>query len=192
MPRSGEDARRRLQKAALELWGERGYEATTTAQIAERAGVTERTFFRHFPDKREVLFDGAAEMRSILIEALDKAPAKLSPLNALQFAFSALEPMFEQNRPYSRLRQKIIAETPALRERELSKFSLLTTEVAEALEHRGVEAGRAVLTAQIARTAFEHAVSSWADSSKETLTKALDRAFKELRGLFTARDRRRG
>jgi AcrR family transcriptional regulator len=184
MPRSGEDARRRLQKAALELWSDRGYDATTTAQIAERAGVTERTFFRHFPDKREVLFDGATPMRAILIEAVERAPKSVSPLNTLLAAFKALEPMFEDNRPYSGLRQKIIAGTPALRERELAKFALLTTEVAEALERRGVNARLAILAAQIGRTAFEHAVSSWIDNPTERLSKALDRSFKQLRGLF--------
>jgi AcrR family transcriptional regulator len=83
MPRSGEEARRRLQQAALELYLERGYDATTTAQIAERAGVTERTFFRHFADKREVFFDGEAVLRSALITAIAKAPEDLGPLPVL-------------------------------------------------------------------------------------------------------------
>lgn len=185
MPRSGADARRRLQKAALELWTEHGFDTTTTAQIAEQAGVTERTFFRHFPDKREVLFDGATSMRATLIDAIDRAPESQSPLKALLVAFKALEPMFENNRSYSGLRQKIIERTPALRERELAKFALLTDEVAEALQRRGVNARLAVLAAQIGKTAFEHAVSSWIDSPTERLGIELDRSFEQLNGLFS-------
>ncbi|MDE3177201.1 MAG: helix-turn-helix transcriptional regulator, partial [Pseudomonadota bacterium] len=75
MPRSGEDSRRRLQKAAFDLFEERGYDQTTAAEIAARAGVTERTFFRHFPDKKEVLFAGEAAFRATLTAAVAAAPA---------------------------------------------------------------------------------------------------------------------
>ena len=79
MPRDGAQARARLREAALELYRERGYDETTAAQIAARAGVTERTYFRHFADKREVLFDGEAELRAILVDAIATAPAGLAP-----------------------------------------------------------------------------------------------------------------
>ena len=79
MPRSGAEARRRLREAALELYRERGFDQTTAAEIAERAGVNERTFFRHFPDKREVLFDGEADLRAALARAVTEAPAELTP-----------------------------------------------------------------------------------------------------------------
>jgi AcrR family transcriptional regulator len=91
MPRSGEPARQRLQQAAIELFCERGYDQTTTAEIAARAGVTERTFFRHFPDKREVLFDGQTKLREALTRAIAKAPATLQPLEVLYWAFRSVE-----------------------------------------------------------------------------------------------------
>src|SRR6202012_2239047 len=79
MPRNGDDVRKRLQLAALELFSKRGYEETTAAEIAAKAGVTERTFFRHFPDKREVLFDGDTAFIKALTSAVRHAPAELGP-----------------------------------------------------------------------------------------------------------------
>src|SRR6185312_13376050 len=121
MPRSGDDARRRLREAALELFRERGYEATTAAEIAARAGVTERTFFRHFPDKREALFDGEAVFRAALSDAVLAAPADVSPMGALLRAFAAVEPMLSANRAFSEPRAALIASTPALQERMRTK-----------------------------------------------------------------------
>src|ERR1017187_8390875 len=115
MPRRGEDARRRLQQAALELYLERGYDATTTAQIAERAGVTERTFFRHFADKREVFFGGEAALSSALVTAITKAPEDLAPLPVLLTAFSAVIPILEDNRAVAEARSPVIASTPPSR-----------------------------------------------------------------------------
>lgn len=187
MPRSGEDARRRLQGAALELWSERGYDRTTTAEIAARAGLTPRTFFRHFPDKREVLFDSAGEMRDILIKTVASAPAELAPLKVLQQAFTATEPLFEQNQPYAGARQKVIAETPALQERELAKGAALVAALAEALRARGVEPRRATLAAQTAMAAFGYAATCWSEDATEGLDAHIARAFKEL-GSLTAAD----
>src|SRR6201994_4478736 len=117
MPRNGEKVHRRLQGAALELFQERGYDQTTAASIAARAGVTERTFYRHFPDKRETLFDGQAALQETLIEAILAAPPETAPLRVLLDAFSAIEPLFEANRAFAAPRQAVIAATPALRER---------------------------------------------------------------------------
>src|ERR1700678_2062171 len=93
MAGSRKDVRLRLQRAALELYAEHGYGRTTAADIAALAGVTERTYFRHFPDKREVLFDGDAELRSALAAAVAGAPAGLSPLPALLEAFRSAAPI---------------------------------------------------------------------------------------------------
>src|ERR1700761_4686570 len=112
MPRSGDDARRRLRDAALELVLERGYEATTAAEIAARAGVTERTFFRHFPDKREALFDGEEALRDALVDAVIAAPADLEPLGALRVAFASVEQMFRDSRAFAEPRAAVIAKTP--------------------------------------------------------------------------------
>jgi AcrR family transcriptional regulator len=183
VPRNGDDVKRRLQGAALELWSARGYERTTAAEIAAQAGVTERTFFRHFPDKREVLFDGAAEMRAILTTALFEAPATLRPLDALQRAFAAVEPMFEANRPYASVRQKIIAETPALQERELAKAAVLSAALAEGLVQRGIERPLATLAAQTGMAVFGDAFTSWIASPAEGFEVHLARAFKRLHAL---------
>jgi AcrR family transcriptional regulator len=180
LPRSGEDARRRLQGAALELWSERGYERTTTAEIAARAGVTDRTFFRHFPDKREVLFDGAAEMRGALVRALGAAPAQLAPLKALQHAFAAVAPMFEQNRAHYAVRERVIAETPALRERQLAKMADLTSAMTSALMARGFEERRTRLICEVAMATFVYATAAWAADAKGSLETHLDQAFDEL------------
>jgi len=183
VPRSGVEARRRLQGAALELWAKRGYERTTTAEIAAHAGVSERTFFRHFPDKREVLFDGSSAMRSTLAEALAKAPAGEPALKALNKAFEAVGPLFEMNQPYSAIRQRIIAETPALQEREWAKAALLTTTLAEALKARGIEARLAALAAQTGMAAFNHAFDTWLARPNESFLTNLNRAFEQLTNL---------
>lgn len=184
MSRSGEQAKRRLQEAALELWSERGYDGATTAEIAAHAGVTERTFFRHFPDKREVLFDGAAAMQAIVTIALAEAPAALTPMQALLRAFKAVEPFLEQNRPYLGIRHGVIAKTPALQERELAKAAILTAALSEALERRGVEGRLATLAPQTGMAVFGHAVALWSDNAGERLDAHLNRAAKQLRALI--------
>lgn len=167
----------------MELWSERGYDATTAADIAARAGVTERTFFRHFPDKREVLFDGAVVMRDLLVDALAKAPVALPALRALRMAFSAVEPLFALNQAYSGIRQRVISATPALRERELGKMALLATILAKALQGRGVEPRLAMLASEAGMAAFNHAVGSWIDYPEESLDTHLARAFECLGAL---------
>src|SRR5271168_4668639 len=138
MPRNREEVRRRLQQAALELFRERGYDATTTAEIAARAGVTERTFFRHFPDKREALFDGEDEFRAALADGVLSAPEDLKPMDALLYAFSSIEQILRDNRSFSEPRQEVISRTPALQERVLTKTAGLVKALAEALRRRGV------------------------------------------------------
>ncbi len=195
MPRSGEPARRRLQQAAIELFCERGYDQTTTAEIATRAGVTERTFFRHFPDKREVLFDGQGKLREMLTGAVAKAPATLKPLEALYRAFRSFEQPLEDNRPFSLPRQQVIDRTPALQERELTKVAALAEALALALRQRGVDERLAALAAQTGMATFRYAVASWFADPTGGLGTHLDRAFDELDGLassFSTRQERRG
>ena len=180
MPRNGEAARRRLQQAALELFRERGYDQTTAAEIAARAGVTERTFFRHFPDKREVLFDGQITLRAALTGAIAEAPETLQPLEILYRAFRSVEQTLEDNRPFSVPRQLVIADTPALQERELAKEAALTENVAQALRHRGVDERLATLAAQTGWAAFQYAVVSWFADPSRPLGAHLDNAFDEL------------
>lgn len=183
MPRSGEDARRRLRQAALELFLEHGYDATTTAEIAARAGVTERTFFRHFPDKREVLFDGEGAFRDALGDAVVAAPQELDPLAALRVAFVSVEQTLRDNRSFSRPRETVIALTPALQERVRTKTSGLIDALSGALGRRGVEKGVATLAAQVGMAAFNRAASTWAADPAARLDVHLARAFDELRSL---------
>ncbi|WP_019929117.1 TetR/AcrR family transcriptional regulator [Nocardia sp. BMG111209] len=183
MPRSGADARRRLQQAALELYGERGFDRTTTAEIAARAGLNERTYFRHFADKREVLFDGEADLRATLTAAVAEAPDGLPPFEILLSAFRRAGRILERNRPFSEPRLAVIAATPALRERELTKNASLTAAVAEALRQRGVTTRLAELAAGTGWAAFHHAAQAWIDDPSESLDVHLDRAFGDLHTL---------
>ncbi|MBI0314018.1 TetR family transcriptional regulator [Streptomyces javensis] len=183
MPRSGAEARRRLQQAALELYRERGFDRTTTAEIAARAGVNERTFFRHFPDKREVLFGGEADLRATLTREVAEAPDGLRPLDVLLHAFRKAGWLLEENRAFSEPRLAIIASTPTLRERELAKAASLTEAVAEALRQRGVADRLADLAAQTGWATFHHAAGAWLDDPEPGLDAHLLRAFDDLRDL---------
>ncbi|MEV5502728.1 TetR family transcriptional regulator [Nonomuraea fuscirosea] len=186
MPRSGAEARRRLQQAALELYRERGFDRTTTAEIAARAGLNERTFFRHFPDKREVLFDGESDLRAALTEAVAEAPDGLQPLDLILHAFRKVEHILEGNRPFAEPRLRVIAETPALRERDLAKAASMAEAVAEALRRRGVADRLAGLAAQTGWAAFHHAAQAWIDDSTRSLDAYLLQAFDDLRALSLA------
>ncbi|SUA44699.1 mycofactocin system transcriptional regulator [Nocardia africana] len=178
--------RRRLTEAALELYRERGFDQTTAAQIAARAGVNERTFFRHFPDKREVLFDGEADLRTSLMQAIAEAPQGPSPFDVLLCAFRTSARNLQRDRPFSDPRWKVVAATPALRERELAKHAVLTDAVAEALRQRGIETGTADLAARTGWAAYQHAVRAWIDDPADGLDAHLSRAFHELRALAAA------
>src|SRR6478736_1696918 len=111
------DARGRLAQAAMELYSEKGFDATTVAEIAERAGLTERTFFRHFADKREVLFAGSDVLQDALVTAMQLAPAAAPPLDQVAAGLAAAGEFF-LDPDHSRQRQVIIAAHPDLRERE--------------------------------------------------------------------------
>ncbi|MGW5355758.1 TetR/AcrR family transcriptional regulator [Streptomyces sp. NPDC004031] len=185
MPRSGAEARRRLQQAALELYRERGFDQTTTAEIAARAGLNERTYFRHFADKREVLFDGQAELRDTLVHEIAAAP-DAQPLELLLHAFLKAKHILEDNRDFSEPRCAVIAATPALRERELAKAATLTEAVAGALRLRGVPDRLADLAAQAGWAAFQQAAGAWIDDPAQTLDAYLRRAFDDLCTLSAA------
>jgi AcrR family transcriptional regulator len=186
VPRSGAEARRRLQQAALDLYRQRGYDRTTTAEIAARAGVNERTFFRHFPDKREVLFDGEADLRAALMQEVAEAPGGLQPLEILLWAFRRAGRILEDNRPFSEPRLEIIAATPALRERELAKHASLIDAVAEALRQRDVPERLAGLAARTGWAAFQHAAEAWIEDPSQSLEAHLRHAFDDLHALSAA------
>src|ERR1700704_5974819 len=126
------DAKGRIAKAAMELFGQRGFEQTTAAEIAERAGVTERTFFRHFADKREVLFGASHALQDLMVGAVTRAPASAAPIDAVGAALQAWAAVLN-DREYSQQRQAIVAASEELRERELIKMATLTSAIAETL-----------------------------------------------------------
>src|SRR3984893_1528138 len=118
------DSSGRLQEAALALYAERGFDQTTAAEIAARAGVTERTFFRHFADKREVLFGGSALLKERIVTGVAGAPATARALEAVSQGLDAAATMLgESRRDLSQKRQAVIAANPELRERELAKLA---------------------------------------------------------------------
>lgn len=183
MPRNREAVRRRLQQAALYLYQKQGYEQTTTAEIAARAGVTERTFFRHFPDKREVLFGGEALLIDLLTKAIRNAPRDAGPWETLFAACRAAEPLFVENQASIAPLHRIIAGSTALQERHLAKVRAVTEALAAALRERGVPGRQAGLAAQMGMVAMSHAIAAWHEDGTGTPNDHLTRAFRDMRAL---------
>ena len=183
MPRDGGPARLRLRQAALDLYDQRGFDQVTTAEIAALAGVTERTFYRHFTDKREVLFDGETALRDTLVRAVADAPRALAPLPTLLWSFRRAVPLLEGNRRMSEPLRRVIAATPALRERAQSKSAILTDALATALRDRGTPEPEASLAAQIGMAAFNHVATVWFGRPDEDLDKLVRETFKSLHAL---------
>lgn len=152
----------RLQKAALELFATRGFEQTTATEIAQSVGLTERTFFRHFSDKREVLFHGQDLLVQAFRDGVTAAPDGASPIEIVAYALRSSAAFFpDDRRPHSRLRQSVIDKNPALLEREVHKLAVLATTVAEALRARGVDDLAATLAAESGATVFRSAFTQW-------------------------------
>lgn len=179
------DLRARLQIAALGLFRERGYDRTTASEIAACVGVTERTFFRYFPDKREVLFEGSAMLETALVSSIVDARSDLGPLDTLFHAFRSTLPMLEENRSFSKPRHEVISSTPALYERELAKIDSLTGALSVALKARGVSDGQAALAAGAGMAAFVHAVVAWLEDPEIALSERIDGSYRELKALLT-------
>jgi AcrR family transcriptional regulator len=167
------DARGRLERAAMELYCERGFDNTTVAEIAERAGLTERTFFRHFADKREVLFGGAHELENLMARAVTNAPGSAPPLTAVAAGLEVAAELLDQRAQFARQRQAIIASNAELRERELIKLASLSAALADALRRRGINDPGARLTSEVAVGVFKVAFERW-------VTEANQRPFVEL------------
>jgi AcrR family transcriptional regulator len=179
------DSRGRLQEAALALYSERGFDQTTAAQIAARAGLTERTFFRHFADKREVLFGGSALLQERIVAGVAGAPPGDGPLDAVAGGLAAAATMLgESRRDLARQRQAVIAANPELRERELAKLADYAVTVADALHHRGVAEPNASLAAETGMTVFRVAMERWtsADDDRDLADVMLE-AMAELRAV---------
>jgi AcrR family transcriptional regulator len=181
------DAVGRLQQAALVLYGERGFENTTVAEIAEHAGLTKRTFFRYFADKREVLFLGSEALEELFVTEVAEAPESAAPLDAVAAALDAAAAMFEQRREFAARRQQIIAANPELQERELIKLASLAGAVAKALRLRGVDDPAAILTAEAGITVFRVAFERWVDeANRQPLQRLIRESLDELRAVTAA------
>lgn len=187
MARWQPDALGRLQEAALALFGERGFDETTVAQIAERAGLTKRTFFRYFTDKREVLFWGSEALEELFVREVGAAPESAAPLEAVGAALDAAAAMFEGRREYATRRQRVIVANPELQERELIKLASLAAAMAEALRGRGSGDPGAALAAEAGVTVFRVAFERWVDpANRHSLQRLMGDALHELRAVMAA------
>jgi AcrR family transcriptional regulator len=166
MARWQPNASERLVVAALDLFEEQGYEKTTVIEIAERAGLTKSTFFRHFPDKREVLFGGDT-MTARVIEGISAAPAAATPLEAVANALDAVgrEAFTPARREFIARRRAVIAANPELREREALKGIGLTASMTGALERRGIPGLTACVAAELGALAWKIAYQRWSDTA---------------------------
>ena len=178
------DARGRLAKSAMALYAEQGFDQTTVAEIAARAGLTERTFFRHFADKREVLFYGTDMLRDLLVHAVAAAPAGPTAMDAACAAFAAAGAVLQENPERVRLRDAIVSAHAELRERELIKLAGLADAVAGALRDRGVPASAASLAAETGVAVFKIAFARWiSDPGQPDLPALIGASMRDLQGM---------
>lgn len=184
MSRWEPNARARLEQAALQLFSERGFDQATTAEIATRAGLTERTFFRYFADKREVLFGGAGELQELLVQKVAAAPASMSPIDAVAAAVEAVGAVFQPRHELSRQRQRVIAANAELQERELIKLATLATALTDVLRRRGVGEMAASLAAEAGIAIFKIAFQRWVDpSNRQEFAQIVRDSLEELKAV---------
>lgn len=195
MARWQPDSPQRLVIAALDLFAAKGYERTTVIEIAERAGVTKSTFFRHFADKREVLFGGDV-VADPLVRGIAAAPAEATPLEAVAHAIEVVgaEAFTADRRALLARRHQVIATSAELREREALKVAGLTSIMAEALEQRGAPPLDAIVAANLGSLAMQLAYDEWTDAAADVAfvdlaLSALD-AVQASAATSTAKDRR--
>jgi AcrR family transcriptional regulator len=177
------DSRRRLQDAALALYAEWGFAEVTAAAVADRAGLTERTFFRHFADKKEVLFGDEAALRDVLADAVNAAPADAPAVEAVLAGLEALAAHLQERRDRVVERAHVIARSPELRERELAKLAGWTEAVASALRGRGLSAAVSAVAAEASTATFRAAFRQWVEGPGDrVLADVVRDAFADLAG----------
>ena len=178
------DARGRLERAALELYLERGFERTSVAEIAERAGLTERTYFRHYADKREVLFAGSSALQELLVGTVARAPEAATPMEAVAAALEAAAAVLQERQEHARRRQAVITANPELQERELIKLASLSAALADALRQRGVDDASASLAAEAGVAVFKIAFRRWTEQAERTdLSQLIGESFAGLKAV---------
>ncbi|NNB84264.1 TetR family transcriptional regulator [Corallococcus exiguus] len=178
------NARDRLAQAAMSLFQEHGYDRTTVEEIAARAGLTERTFFRYFADKKEVLFGRSDAFHELIDTAITDAPPGTAPLDAVATALEAMAPIFKDRRDHSRARQALLVAHAELRERELIKLASLASAAADALRKRGVTEPTASLAAEAGIAVFKVAFERWLEDPKaQDLSRHIQLGLEELRAV---------
>jgi AcrR family transcriptional regulator len=173
-----------LEQAALDLYQERGFEQTTVAEIAERAGLTERTFFRYFADKREVLFWGQTRLQEIAVNTLASQPATAAPFNMVVAVLEAMAAAIPDRPEFIRQRQAVIALNPELQERELLKMASLTNVITALLQQRGIPGPTVKLLAETGIAVFRVAFARWVGEKEKgprTLPQHLRETLDELK-----------
>lgn len=181
------NARERLERAALDLFVEVGFAEATVPQITARAGLTTRTFFRHFADKREVLFAAEQELPPLVALLMSEAPTSLTPMMLVERGLHAVaSTRFEGNLQYLRTRRAVIRSDEGLRERELRKSSVLADAIRREFTNRGTDDLTATLTAQLAVTVLGVSVDRWLDQGgTQPLTELLDDTLRALRSVIS-------
>jgi AcrR family transcriptional regulator len=168
----------------MQLYVERGFDQTTVADIAQRAGLTPRTFFRYFADKREVLFAGSTHLQDQLVAAVVQAPRSASPMEAIAAALDAAASVLGQRRAYSRQRQSVIEATAELRERELIKMASLSTALAEG----DVAEPEASLAAEVGIVVLRVAFGQWLrETHPADLAQTMRESLRRLKAVTIAR-----
>lgn len=184
------DSRGRLAKAALVLYDEQGFDNTTVSEVAAAAGVTERTFFRYFPDKREVLFGGNPALEMEVKAGIAAAGADLAPIELAAAGLQRAAELIGERRDFAQRRVRVIAANPELRERDLVKNAEMAEALAAALRDRGVDEATATLAAEAGVGAFRIAVQRWTEAGSEA---SLDDLIREslalLKSIGTANGR---
>jgi AcrR family transcriptional regulator len=160
------NARGRLEQAAAELFQDRGYARTTVVDIAAQAGLTERTFFRYYADKREVLFSGAGALQKLIADAIADAPEAAAPLDAVAAGLERVAAILEPRREFAKKRQALIAAHADLQERESIKLRSLASTAADALRKRGVGEPAATLASEAGMVILKVAYERWIDDPK--------------------------
>lgn len=182
MSRWEPNARGRLEQAALKLYVERGFEQTTVAEIAKQAGLSERTFFRYFADKPEVLFWGSGALQELLVSTVASAPVSASPIVAIAAALEAAGALLQERRAGALQRQAVVAANAELQERELIKLASLASAMADALRQRGVKEPAARLSAEAGIVVFKIAFERWIKkTNRQDFTQLIRDSLEELK-----------
>ncbi|MEV5967850.1 helix-turn-helix domain-containing protein [Kribbella sp. NPDC051952] len=182
MARWDPGAEDRLRKAALELYAQHGYDAVTINQIAEHAGLTRRSYFRYFPDKREVLFAGSERLPAAVAEAVHAVDPAVAPWPTALAAIADIGQRLVEIAQDSAVRRAVIAASVELQERERTKLAVVTVALQQALEARGSDPHRAQLVAQLAAAVFQTTFTVWGDADgRQTFRACLDEVVASLR-----------